>query len=175
MQEVDWMSQSRLNVKAHGSLWPWVLCLGGGVLLGSVVYLKSASVSESAGEAAPASAASGLMGADSASTGPAGQAGGAAPQALTPALGLDKAAAIDAGQQAAAKVVAEHLDTAPIVGPITSRPAFVSPMEWDMLQGVAGQQAVPAVALTRMVKTLRFSKQLEWLPPPSELAASNPH
>ena len=49
----------------------------------------------------------------------------------------------------------------PLKGPITERPAFVSPMEWAMLQGVVQQHVQPDKELTRMVNFLRFMKQME--------------
>jgi hypothetical protein len=156
------MSQSRLSGGGHGSVWPWVLCLGGGVLVGAAVYLNPSWLPEAAPERA-AAAPSSPAAVEASPAASAVQALTTAPVEQMPAMTADKEAAINAAQRAAAKVVAEQPDMAPIVGPITARPAFVSPMEWDMLQGAAGQQAVPALALTRMVKALRFAKQLEWL------------
>lgn len=49
----------------------------------------------------------------------------------------------------------------PLEGPVTERPAFVSFMEWTMLQAVAKQHPTPERELTRMVNFLRFTKQLE--------------
>lgn len=48
----------------------------------------------------------------------------------------------------------------PLTGPLTQRPDFVSVMEWQVLQGVAGQQADSDQQLTRLVNNLRFNKQL---------------
>jgi len=64
-------------------------------------------------------------------------------------------------QRKAAKVIEAQPDMKPITGPITERPAFVSPMEWAMLQGVVQQHANPDKELTRMVNFLRFMKQME--------------
>jgi hypothetical protein len=48
----------------------------------------------------------------------------------------------------------------PLTGRLTQRPDFVSPMEWQVLQGVARQQANSDQVLTRLVNNLRFNKQL---------------
>jgi hypothetical protein len=66
-------------------------------------------------------------------------------------------------QKVAAKVLEEQPEMKPITGPITERPAFVSPMEWAMLQGVVQQHANPDKELARMVNFLRFMKQMESL------------
>jgi hypothetical protein len=68
-----------------------------------------------------------------------------------------------AQQAEAAKVIEAQPDMKPIVGPVKERPAYVSFMEWAMLQGVSQQQADPDKELTRMVNFLRFSKQMELL------------
>lgn len=46
-------------------------------------------------------------------------------------------------------------------GPVRSRPDYVSPMEWMVLQGVANQHANAERELSRMVHFLRFNKQLD--------------
>jgi hypothetical protein len=66
-----------------------------------------------------------------------------------------------AKQLAAAKEIEREPGLAPIKGPITQRPSFVSEMEWTMLQGVAQQHAAPDKELTRLVNFLRFTKQME--------------
>ncbi|MDI1261294.1 hypothetical protein [Aquabacterium sp.] len=66
-----------------------------------------------------------------------------------------------AQQLAAAQVVERSPGVAPIKGPVTERPEFVSEMEWQMLKGVAQQNATPDAELTRLVNKLRFMKQLE--------------
>ncbi len=48
----------------------------------------------------------------------------------------------------------------PLTGRLTHRPDFVSVVEWQVLQGVAGQQADSDQQLTRLVNNLRFNKQL---------------
>lgn len=45
--------------------------------------------------------------------------------------------------------------------PVRSRPDYVSPVEWMVLQGVANQHANAEQELSRMVHFLRFNKQLE--------------
>ncbi len=46
-------------------------------------------------------------------------------------------------------------------GPVRSRPDYVSPVEWMVLQGVANQHANAERELSRMVHFLRFNKQIE--------------
>lgn len=71
------------------------------------------------------------------------------------------AATISAGQQAAAKAVVHQLGARQLSGSLTERPDFVSPIEWQALQGVASQSADHDHELTRLVNKLRFSKQLD--------------
>lgn len=68
-----------------------------------------------------------------------------------------------AGQSAAAKALAAQPAIQPIDGPVTDRPAFVSPMEWMVLKGTVSQHPHPERELTRMVNFLRFTKQMELL------------
>ncbi|MDP2227848.1 MAG: hypothetical protein Q8J78_10290 [Moraxellaceae bacterium] len=76
--------------------------------------------------------------------------------AAMPVLG---SADIAEGQRDAAEAAIRAVGT--IAGPVKQRPAFVSAIEWQILQGVAAQHAHPEVELTRLVNHLRFSKQLE--------------
>lgn len=101
-----------------------------------------------------------------ASANPASQASSpaaAASSASLPALATSaeavRIASADLAQ--ANQAVAQDPVLPPIVGPVTERPSYVSPMEWDMLKGVASQQATPGLALTRLVNSLRFNKQFE--------------
>lgn len=69
-------------------------------------------------------------------------------------------------QQDASDVVARTVSLAadalaPVNGPVKERPAYVSLMEWTMLQGVAQQHLSPDKELTRLVNFLRFTKKLE--------------
>lgn len=51
-------------------------------------------------------------------------------------------------------------------GPITQRPGYVSPLEWQILKSVAREHPDSEAELTRLVQYLRFSKQLEsWQSP----------
>ncbi|MFZ5525248.1 MAG: hypothetical protein ACOZE7_01145 [Pseudomonadota bacterium] len=68
-----------------------------------------------------------------------------------------------AGQSDAAKALAGQPAVKPIDGPVTERPAFVSPMEWMVLRGSVSQHPQPERELTRMVNFLRFTKQMELL------------
>lgn len=93
---------------------------------------------------------------------------GAAPAAALPGTEFanpnpspEESKAVLEQQKEAAKIIEAQTDMKPITGPITERPAFVSPMEWAMLQGVVQQHAQPDKELTRMVNFLRFMKQME--------------
>lgn len=68
-----------------------------------------------------------------------------------------------AGQSDAAKALANQPAVKPIDGPVTERPAFVSPMEWMVLKGTISQHPHPERELTRLVNFLRFTKQMELL------------
>ena len=77
-------------------------------------------------------------------------------------------AQIQAGEQAlqfkqaeAARELDRQPGLPPMKGPITSRPSFVSELEWSMLTSLAQQHATPDKELTRLVNFLRFNKQLE--------------
>lgn len=63
-------------------------------------------------------------------------------------------------QQVAANTAAENaLDTGELKSPITARPDFVSPVEWQILKGVSLQSDDSDAALTRLVNNLKFAKQ----------------
>lgn len=81
-----------------------------------------------------------------------------APPAPLPAASV---ATIMAEQAAADQALEKQPFIRPFVGAIKERPSFISDMEWQMLQGVANQQASPDKELTRLVNTVRFYKQLE--------------
>lgn len=71
-------------------------------------------------------------------------------------------------QQKAAAATADAVGQAPLQGPVTQRPDFVSETEWQVLQGLAQQKADPRRELTRLVNELRFNKLLElWHNPPA--------
>lgn len=67
-----------------------------------------------------------------------------------------------AGQQKVAAAAVLHSSGAKaLTGVVAQRPDFVSPLEWEVLQGVARQNDDPGKELTRLVNNLRFSKQEE--------------
>lgn len=68
---------------------------------------------------------------------------------------------VDAEQTAAVNALAQQVGSPPLSGPVTQRPDFVSPLEWQVLQGVAREHAQPERELTRLVNSLRFNKELE--------------
>lgn len=87
-------------------------------------------------------------------------------QADAPTVADQIVARLMRDQQEASEVVAGALSRAsdalaPLTGPVTERPAYVSLMEWAMLQGVAQQNLNPEKELTRLVNFLRFTKKLE--------------
>lgn len=61
----------------------------------------------------------------------------------------------------AAALAIDQASAASPEGPLRDRPAYVSPMEWMVLQGVASQHADSERELSRMMHFLRFNKQLE--------------
>lgn len=76
-----------------------------------------------------------------------------------------------AQQQDAARAAVQQAGQEEFTAPVANRPAFVSPMEWDVLRRVAQQHPDSDRELTRMVNHLRFTKQLEhW----TGLAAGDP-
>ncbi|HEX5371243.1 MAG TPA: hypothetical protein VFW84_00770, partial [Aquabacterium sp.] len=92
--------------------------------------------------------------------------------AEAPVINQAVVAEVMTGQQAAASEIERQPAIQPLSGPITERPAFVSRMEWAMLQGVAQQHAHPTQELTRLVNSLRFTKQLElW----QDMSSTTPH
>jgi len=66
-------------------------------------------------------------------------------------------------QKQAAREVDAQPQLKPIKGPVTTRPAFLSEMEWSVFKTVSMQQADPDKALTALVNKVRFIKQLELL------------
>ncbi len=83
--------------------------------------------------------------------------------AMPPLEGSSKAIADKAmsDQVEVAKEVERQPVIPPIKGLVKARPSFLSQMEWDMVQGVANQQPHPDQALTHLVNSVRFNKQLE--------------
>mgnify|MGYP006168077739 CR=1 FL=1 len=69
---------------------------------------------------------------------------------------------IDAAQRDAANAALVAIDETELQGPVTTRPHYVSAIEWKILQGVAAEREDGDKELTRLVNFLRFSKQLEW-------------
>ncbi len=67
----------------------------------------------------------------------------------------------EAAQEVAQQVARQTDALPPIVGPVKSRPSYVSLMEWSMLQGVAQQSVRPEQELNRLVNFLRFNKKVE--------------
>ena len=85
----------------------------------------------------------------------------------------EAAAAAKAQQEAAAQEILKQPEVKPIVGNVGEKPAFLSQMEWNMLKGVAQQNANPDKELTRLVNFVRFTKQLElWQALPEQTDAA---
>lgn len=74
--------------------------------------------------------------------------------------GSTEVAALKAELDAAAMAI-DHASGVVSDGPVRTRPDYVSPMEWMVLQGVANQHANAERELSRMVHFLRFNKQIE--------------
>lgn len=72
-----------------------------------------------------------------------------------------------------AMTMQQLLTLKPLTGKLTQRPDFVSPLEWQVLQGVSHQQANSDQELTRLVNNLRFNKQLSgWQSPLTSASAT---
>lgn len=142
------MSQMNKVVRPAGSWLPWVVCLVAGALVGAWAYLTSQTQAEAPAAVSLAPPLSGAAGA---------QAG------VQPDAGPGDVVALMSGQDTAAKALADQPDLPAVTGPVSTRPPYVSQMEWLMLQGVAQQHEAPERELTRMVNFLRFTKQVEWL------------
>ena len=80
--------------------------------------------------------------------------------ATTPAPSFDMTAA-SIQQINANKAVLQTDDSSNHDKLITEKPDYVSDIEWQVLQGVAQQHAEPDKELTRLVKKLHFTKELE--------------
>lgn len=88
---------------------------------------------------------------------------GTAPVTFAPPSAGSDATADLAALKAELNTAAMAIDQAVVIpeGPVRERPAYVSPMEWMVLQGVAKQHANAEHELSRMVHFLRFNKQRE--------------
>lgn len=74
--------------------------------------------------------------------------------------GSTELAALRAELDTAAMAI-DHASGVVSDGPVRTRPDYVSPMEWMVLQGVANQHTNAERELSRMVHFLRFNKQIE--------------
>jgi hypothetical protein len=146
------MSQVMLE---SGSNKKWMAMLGVGmvVVVAAIWWARHSQESDRVQDASPVTAPSTQQGSGAANGSPAND----NPANLAPDQMLV------AQQAEAAKAIEAQPDMKPIVGPVKERPAYVSLMEWAMLQGVSQQQADPDKELTRMVNFLRFTKQMELL------------
>lgn len=90
---------------------------------------------------------------------------GSAPVTFAPpSAGMADASTELAALKAELNTAAMAIDQPTVVeseGPVRTRPDYVSPMEWMVLQGVANQHTNAERELSRMVHFLRFNKQLE--------------
>ncbi|MEO1902081.1 MAG: hypothetical protein ABGX87_10035 [Alcanivorax sp.] len=64
-------------------------------------------------------------------------------------------------QEQAARAVELQLGEPELSGPVSERPDFVSPLEWQVLKSVAAGKADDDRELTRLVNRLRFAKLRE--------------
>jgi len=138
------MSQIHVNA-ASSQKWVWMLAVGlaaGAAVL--VWWTRAQHVPEgvTAVTSAPSAAEVASLPAEPAST-------------------VEEAAVIIKEQVAAKAELDKQPVIPPVKGAVTERPSYVSVMEWQLLQGVAKQHLHPAEELTRLVNSLRFTKQLE--------------
>lgn len=54
-----------------------------------------------------------------------------------------------------------HLGGADIESPVSSRPKFISPLEWEILRRVSGNEENPEKSLANYINHVRFAKQEE--------------
>lgn len=149
------MAQIRVTPARHPA---WTMALGAGALAiaagawwASDVITGSSPAQGQAVVQVPAGAQA--SGADAAASEPAT----VAAQIVAKVVAEQNEAAQEVAQQ-----VARQTDALPpIVGPVKSRPSYVSLMEWSMLQGVAQQSVRPEQELNRLVNFLRFNKKVE--------------
>lgn len=110
---------------------------------------------------------------DTAENTPGPQALAQAASAATTAMEATLVSEVQAQQEAAAQEILKQPEVKPIVGNVSEKPAFLSQMEWNMLKGVAQQNANPDKELTRLVNFVRFTKQLElWQALPEQTDAA---
>ncbi len=73
-------------------------------------------------------------------------------------------------QEKAAQQALNQIGKEEFQGELNTRPAFISPMEWQVLESVAARHDDPAQELTRLANRLRFAKLREqW----EKIAAQN--
>lgn len=68
---------------------------------------------------------------------------------------------VEEQQQSAFNAVAESQELQELTGPVTTRPSYVSPLEWQILKQITNGTIESEAALTNMVNHLRFAKQEE--------------
>jgi cytoskeletal protein RodZ len=78
-----------------------------------------------------------------------------------PAEPAKDVAALLAQQAEATRQIEKEPAIQPAEGSINERPSYLSVIEWEMLKGVAQQSDNPTQALTRLVNSVRYTKQLE--------------
>lgn len=66
---------------------------------------------------------------------------------------------VEVEQLAANQAALDEIGEDPYQGPVKERPAFVSPLEWQVLKTVASRHPDSEQELTRLVNHLRFAKQ----------------
>ena len=64
-------------------------------------------------------------------------------------------------QLVAAEAAAQYVGRQPFSEPVRQRPDFVSPLEWQVLQGVAAKSDTPDQTLMALVNHLLYAKQYE--------------
>ena len=84
-----------------------------------------------------------------------------ASQSTTDDISQLDAATVEEQQRQAAKAANAMVGVGEYQDEVKSRPDFVSPVEWEILKGVAQQQADSKHALVALVNHLRFAKQQE--------------
>jgi hypothetical protein len=140
----------------------WLAVLAAALGLGAVVYWQ---MNAPTGQTSPALAAT-------TNSAPAPEISMARP----PAEASSDVGVLLAQQAEATRQIEKETTLKPAEGAVNERPSYLSVIEWEMLKGVAQQSDNPTQSLTRLVNSVRFTKQLElWQDMPKDAAPKQRH
>jgi hypothetical protein len=140
----------------------WLAVLAGAIGLGATVYWQMNAASDPA--------ASTLTAATTNTAAP--DAGAVTP----PAEPIKDVGVLLAQQAEATRQIEKEPAIKPAEGSVSERPSYLSMIEWEMLKGVAQQSDNPTQTLTRLVNSVRYTKQLElWQDLPKDASPEKRH